>query len=270
MNPRIPCLLFCVGLFFVPLFAEEAAPKGHLIIHGGGSLTADVLDRFVELGGGAKGHLVYVPTSLEDEPVANLTVIPGYLRPALFGKVTILHTRDPKLADTEAFIEPLKTATAIWFSGGRQWRTMDAYLNTKTAAAFASVYQRGGVIAGSSAGATVQGSYLVRGSPEGNTIMMASGHEQGFGFLPNAAIDQHAIVRKRLGDMIPVIERHPGLLGVAIDESTALIVSGGVASVMGKSKVALYDANRWADEKSRYFFLEKGERFDIGTRRKLK
>ena len=270
MNVRILIFLYGIASIADSTYGEDAVPKGHLIIHGGGSLTSDVIDRFVELGDGAKGHLVYVPTSLEDEPAANLSAIPGYLRPELFGKVTILHTRDPKVADTNEFIAPLKTATAIWFSGGRQWRTMDAYLNTKTAAAFVAVYQRGGVIAGSSAGATVQGSYLVRGAPEGNHIMMAGGHEQGFGFFPNAAIDQHAIVRKRLDDMIPVIERHPGLLGVAIDESTALMVSGGVASVLGKSKVALYDARRWADETSRYFFLEKGERFDIGTRRKLK
>lgn len=270
MKSGILFLLFSIIPLPVPLFAEDAVPKGHLIIHGGGSLTADVIDRFVELGGGTEGHLVYVPTSLEDDASTDLTSIPAYLRPRSFGKVTILHTRDPKVADTDEFIAPLKTVTAIWFSGGRQWRTMDAYLNTRTAAAFIAAYRRGGVIAGSSAGATVQGSYLVRGAPEGNHIMMADGHEQGFGFLPDAAIDQHAIVRKRLGDMIPVIERYPHLLGVAIDESTALVVSGGVATVLGKSRVALYDANRWADEKTRYFFLEKGERFDMQTRRKLK
>ena len=120
-----------------------------------------------------------------------------------------------------------------------------------------------------SAGATVQGSYLVRGAPEGNQIMMAPGHEVGFGFLPDSAIDQHAIVRNRLDDMIPVIKRHPHLLGVAIDESTALIVSSGVATVLGKSKVALYDAKRWKDGSPKYFFLEKGERFDVKARRKL-
>ena len=133
--------------------------------------------------------------------------------------------------------------------------------------AFVEVYRRGGVIAGSSAGATVQGSYLVRGAPEGNEIMMAEGHEEGFGFLPDAAIDQHAIARKRLDDMIPVIERHPHLLGIAIDEGAALRVSGGVASVLGKSKVALYDAKRWEKGAPKYFFLEKGQRFEMATRR---
>ena len=259
---------FLVGCFAITGFADDAAPpRGHLIIHGGGALTADVVERFVALGGGARGHLVYVPTSLEGELSVDPASVPGYLRPGDFGTVTVLHTRDPRVADSEAFIAPLKSATAIWFSGGRQWRTMDAYLNTRAAAAFAAVYRRGGVIAGSSAGATVQGSYLVRGAPEGNGIMMAEGHERGFGFLPDTAIDQHAIARQRLDDMIPVIVRHPHLLGIAIDEGTALIVSGGEATVMGRSKVALYDARLWAGREPHYFFLEKGQRYDLAARR---
>jgi cyanophycinase len=267
MNLRNFFLFACLA---ITGSVEEAASQGHLIIHGGGALTADVIERFVELGGGEEGHLVYVPTSLEGEVSADAGSVPGYLRPKSFGTVTVLHTRDPRVADSEAFIAPLKTATAIWFSGGRQWRTMDAYLDTKAAAAFAAVYRRGGVIAGSSAGATVQGSYLVRGAPEGNHIMMAEGHERGFGFLPNAAIDQHAIARNRLDDMIPVIERHPHLLGIAIDEGTALLVSNGVATVMGKSKVALYHAKIWKEGAPKYFFLEKGGRFDVATRRLLR
>lgn len=245
------------------------APKGHLIIHGGGSLTRDVIEKFVELGRGKDGHLVIVPTSTEGDLETDSDSAPGWARKLGFGKTTVLHTRDPEVADTEKFIEPLKTATAIWFSGGRQWRTMDAYLGTKAAEAFHEVYRQGGVIAGSSAGATVQGSYLVRGAPEGNQIMMAKGHEVGFGFLPNTAIDQHAIKRGRLKDMIPVIETHPQLLGIAIDEGTALLVTGGIASVMGQTKVAIYDANRWATDEQRYFFLEKGEELDLETRKKI-
>jgi len=268
MKSRLFSFVLALGLV-LSAPAAETAPKGHLIIHGGGGMTQDVIDRFVELGGGAKGHLIYVPTSMEGEQSTDPASVPGYLKPKSFGTVTVLHTRDPKVADSDDFIAPLRTATAIWFSGGRQWRTMDAYLNTKAAAAFIEVYQRGGVIAGSSAGATVQGSYLVRGAPEGNQIMMAPGHEVGFGFLPDSAIDQHAIARNRLEDMIPVIKRHPHLLGVAIDESTALMVSGGVATVLGKSKIALYDAKQWKEGSPKLFFLEKGERFDVKARRKL-
>lgn len=267
--PRVWLLVILSALTAISLVAgaAEPAPKGHLVIHGGGAMTPDVVDRFVELGGGRDGHLVYVPSSMEGDPATGPDSIPKYLRPESFGRTTLLHTRDPRVADTDDFIAPLRTATAIWFSGGRQWRTMDAYLGTRAASAFIEVYRRGGVIGGSSAGATVQGSFLVRGAPEGNHVMMAPGHETGFGFLPDSAIDQHAIVRGRLDDMVPVIEKHPHLLGVAIDESTALLVSGGLATVLGKSKVALYDARRWKDGAPKYFFLEKGMRFEIATRR---
>ena len=245
------------------------APRGHLILHGGGSLTKDVTRKFLELGGGKNGHLVIVPTSGAEEPDTDSEATPGWARQLGFGKITVLHTRDPEEADTEAFVEPLKTATAIWFSGGRQWRTMDAYLGTRTAEAFHEVYRRGGVIAGSSAGATVQGSYLVRGAPEGNHIMMAKGHEEGFGFLPGTAVDQHAIARDRLEDMVPVLERHPQLLGVSIDEGTAIHVHDGVATVLGKSQVAFYDAKTWETrqkDEPHYRLLAPGERYDLGTR----
>src|SRR6185295_4962020 len=117
--------------------------------------------------------------------------------------VTVLHTRDPKVADTDDFVKPLLTAKGVWLGGGRQWRLADAYLGTRVIKELFAVLERGGAIAGSSAGATIQGSYLVRGAPQGNMIMMAPGHEVGFGFLKVSAIDQHWATRKRQQDLIP-------------------------------------------------------------------
>ena len=114
-----------------------------------------------------------------------------------FKHVTVLHTRDRKEANSSAFTEPLKSAAGVWFSGGRQWRHADSYLDTKTHKAFLELLDRGGVIAGSSAGATIQGSYLARGDTKMNTIMMGD-HEVGLGFLSNVAIDQHLFARNRL------------------------------------------------------------------------
>ena len=84
-------------------------------------------------------------------------------------------------------------------SGGRQWRLVDAYLDTEAEKIFHQVLDRGGVIGGSSAGATIQAGYLLRGSPLGNTEVMAEGYERGFGFLPGVAIDQHFSQRRPLG-----------------------------------------------------------------------
>ena len=272
---QITGILFMLLLPCEIILAEQEAvksapaPRGYLIIHGGGRLTDDVMKRFGELGNAEEGHLVIVPTSGSGKISSDPKTASRWLKSLGFKKVTMLHTRSREMADSDEFIKPLEDATAIWFSGGRQWRTMDVYHDTKSADAFHRVYARGGVIGGSSAGATVQGSYLVRGAKEGNHVMMAPGHEVGFGFLENVAIDQHAIKRDRLSDMIPVITRFPDLLGIAIDEGAALEVHEGVAKVVGDSKVAFYDHKKWEDQADKYELLEPGERYDLGRREKL-
>jgi cyanophycinase len=161
----------------------------------------------------------------------------------------------------------LNTARAVWFTGGRQWRLVDSYLGTKTEAALRTLLDRGGVIGGTSAGATIQGSYLVRGAREGNTIMMAPGYEQGFGYLRDVAVDQHLIKRKRENDLIAVIDKHPELLGIGIDESTAIVVRGDLFEVIGESKVAIYDHAYRGN--GGYYWLAAGDRFDLKKRRKF-
>src|SRR5690606_7663818 len=105
--------------------------------------------------------------------------------------VGVLHGRHPEEIETPEQLAMLDEATGIWFGGGRQWRFVDAYEGTAIVDRFCDVLRRGGVIGGSSAGATIQGDYLVRGNPLGNTDMMADGYERGFAFLPGVAIDQH-------------------------------------------------------------------------------
>jgi cyanophycinase len=179
--------------------------------------------------------------------------------------VSVLHTRDRKVADSEAFVAPLKQATGVWIPGGRQWRLADVYLNTSALRELFAVLERGGVIGGSSAGASIQPSYMVRGAPEGNTIMMAKGHEEGFGLLQNAAVDQHLIARNRQNDLLEVIAAHPELLGIGLDEGTAILVRGDRAEVIGRSLAAFYNT---ADANGRpYYFLKSGDVFDLGERR---
>ena len=77
--------------------------------------------------------------------------------------VVVLHTTDRRLADDSAFAEPLRHAGGVWFEGGRQWHLVDSYANTRTERGFHSVLARGGVIGGSSAGASILSSYMLRG-----------------------------------------------------------------------------------------------------------
>ncbi len=153
--------------------------KGSLKIVGGGRIPQLISKKFIELAGGREANFVYLPTALEDRLINPDT----YESRKRFGlkNVVVLHTRDRNEANSAKFIEPLRKASGVWFGGGRQWRLVDSYLNTRAHKEMLAVLERGGVIGGSSAGATIQGSYLVRGAREGNEIMMAKGYEVGLG-----------------------------------------------------------------------------------------
>jgi cyanophycinase len=257
-----------------PVLAESTIgpPNGALVIVGGGGGGKEgvIFKRFVELAGGSAAEFVVIPTASETDNFDSRTSGAKVLRSAGATKITILHTHDPALADTEEFVKPLRTARGVWFNGGRQWRLADAYLNTQTQSAINEVLARGGVVGGTSAGATIQGSYLVRGAVEGNTIMMAPGHEEGLGLLKGVAIDQHVIKRKRIADMAPVVEKHPELLGLGIDESTAIVVQGDQFEVIGDSEVVITDPRRPRVEgEDWWYFLKPGDRFDLKSRTKI-
>src|SRR6185436_16893225 len=184
--------------------------------------------------------------------------------------VTMLHTHDPKVADTEAFVKALRQANAVWFEGGRQWNIVDSYMNTLTYREFHKVLERGGVIGGSSAGATIQGDYLVRGAVAGPDIMMTpeKEHEHGFNFLRKSAIDQHINTRMRWDDLIPVIKKYPNLLGIGLSEGTAIIVNGDRFEVIGAWKVAVHDNTRiYQPWEKPYYVLSVGDVYNMKTRR---
>ncbi len=122
---------------------------------------------------------------------------------------------------------------------------------------------RGGVVGGGSAGATIQGSYLVRGAPEGNEIVMAPGHETGFGLLADSAIDQHVNVRGREKDLDQVISAHPSLLGIGIDQGAAIVVHGDLFSVLG-GQVAIHDGRD--HDGALCYFLSPQQTFNLKAR----
>jgi aminobenzoyl-glutamate utilization protein B len=239
--------------------------SGTLVIDGGGQDPAAVR-AFVALAGGPESEVVLIPTASESEPdAADLDRMrQRFERSFGFSRVKVLHTRDRAEADTESFASPLKTARGVWFGGGRQWRLVDSYMGTRTQREIEGVLARGGVVGGSSAGATIQGSYLVRGAREGNQIMMAKGYEQGFAYLRGVAIDQHLIVRGRQDDLPEVIKAKPELLGIGLDEPTAIVVKGDRFKVVGKTVVGIYDGKD--HDGKPYYFLAKGETFDLKTR----
>jgi len=152
----------------------------------------------------------------------------------------VLHTRNRDEADSESFTQVLRQATGVWIPGGRQWRLVDSYLNTRVHAELRGVLERGGVVGGTSAGASIQAEFLVRGDPATNQIIVSPDYEEGFGFLTGTAVDQHLLTRARENDLWVVLQRRPDLLGIGLDEGTALVVTGDRAEVIGTSDVLFY------------------------------
>ncbi len=270
---------FALMLLAVSVHAQDpeyGPAKGALVIQGGGSdVATGIFETFINRAGGLDAKIVVVPTAAgnrdrngqlirytADEVLANWKK-----RGAT--NVYMLHTHDPKVADTEEFAKVLRDAKGVWFNGGRQWNIVDSYANTLTLREFHKVLERGGVIGGSSAGATIQGDYLVRGAIAGPDIMMTPEpeHEHGFAFLRKTAIDQHINTRNRWDDLIPVIRKYPNLLGIGLSEGTAIVVTGDRFEVIGKWKVAIHDNKRaYQPWEKPYFVLSPGDVYNMKTR----
>lgn len=258
--------------------APEYGPaKGTLVIVGGGSTNGTgIIEKFIQLAGGPDAKFVIVPTAGGNKtPTGEIKVYQEEQVVASWKKrglknVRMLHSHDPKVADTEAFASVLRDANAVWFDGGRQWNIVDSYMNTLTYREFHKVLERGGVIGGSSAGATIQGDYLVRGAIAGPDIMMTpeKEHEHGFNFLRKSAIDQHINTRLRWDDLIPVIKKYPNLLGIGLSEGTAIIVNQDRFEVMGAWKVAIHDNTRvYQPWEKPYYVLSAGDVYNMKTRK---
>jgi cyanophycinase len=263
-------MMFTLALPFI-LAAQSGGPSnGSLIVIGGGPIGPGIVDRFIRLAGGKDAPFVAIPSAGDPDEYSPDWKGMDFLKDAGCTKITVLHTRDRAVANSDSFVQPLRTARGVFFGGGRQWRLVDAYAGTLAEREIAGVLDRGGVIAGSSAGASIQASFLVRGAREGNTIMIAPAYMRGFGYLRGVAVDQHLLKRKRENDLLQVIDRYPALLGIGIDEGTAIVVQSDQFEVIGCSMVAIYD-HRYVPKpgQPRYYFLTPGARFDLGARRVL-
>ncbi len=253
--------------------------NGTLIVIGGGNLDASIFSEFKKYAGGDSAKIVVIPTALDDDFLLKdsaVYFITKEFESHGFKDIAIMHTRDTAIANTDEFIEPLKTATGLYFLGGRQWRIADGFLGTKAHDEMFKLLDRGGVIAGSSAGATIQGSYLARGDTENNQTMMGN-HEEGLGFITNIAIDQHVLARNRQFDMFDILKNRPELFGIGIDENTAIVVKGDEFEVIGASYVLVYDGSFWSregsdmknlpNEDSIFYMLKEGDRYNLKLRK---
>jgi len=238
--------------------------RGAIIVAGGGNLQDDIYREFVRLAGGPDARIVLIPTAGAQDGSHDGWTAAEELKRVGVQRLDILHTRSRQVADLAVFASPLRDATGVWLSGGRGWRLVDPYLDTETHRELARLLDRGGVIGGNSAGASALASFLLRGGQDGE-LVMAPEQVEGFGFLRDVAIDQHLLTRARENDLFHVLDAHPHLLGIGLEEGAALLITGDLARVMGRA-VAIYDVTdpltliplRW---------LAPGEVYDLGSRR---
>ncbi len=246
------------------VFGEEAptpsqpATTGKLFICGGGLLGEAVLDQFVNLAGGAAAKIVYIPTASSYADTPELETKITFWRNQTLDSFTILHTRDREEANSDEFLAPLKEATGVWFMGGIQTRLTETYLGTKFLTEIHRVLKRDGVVGGTSAGAAIMSPVMI----QGGVAQAETG--DGFGLLPGTVVDQHFLRRNRQQRLLGVVSRHPHLVGVGIDEGTALVVHGTQMSVIGESRVVICLAGS-AKEEPVVRELAAGERSNLIT-----
>ena len=278
----LPFLFLAITLFPQIINSQDnkittGSKNGTLIAIGGGKLSdTNIMTEFRKLAGGDSAKIVVIPTAFVRNNEIDTMLLKTNFKKYGIPNFTILHTSDSTMANTDDFVKPIKEATGIYFTGGRHWRIADSYLNTKVHQELLNLLDRGGVIAGSSAGATIQGSYLARADTKNNQIMMGD-HEVGFGFISNITIDQHVLARNRQFDMFTILKNKPELLGIGIDESTAIVVKGDILEVIGKSYVIIYDQSFWSGEGSDlkelpnknqlFYFLKSGDKYNLRERK---
>jgi len=292
-------LLSCLALLLCQLpmnaHAEDSTqPQGSLVIIGG-ALRVDnavVWQRIVQQAGGKGAKIAVIPAAAGspeksggfaveslNQHGAQAFMIPLSVRHAQFKPQDIVN--DP------AWLNKLKDASGVYFTGGDQGRIVQALVKpdgSKTAMleAIWALYQRGGVIAGSSAGAAIMSTTMFYDAkPVLPTLKLGvtDGKEiaAGLGFIgPDVFIDQHLIIRGRFARMLPVMLKKNYKLGLGIDENTAMVVSNhGEVEVIGYKGAILFDLSQATTDGSQKNFnisnahisyLDRGDRYNLRSK----
>lgn len=257
---RLFCLVQMIGWIFISgpavaqfskLFAPD--PKGSLIIVGGGDTPASVQDRFVSLAGGEeKARIAIFPmASLQSDEEAR-EVLADFRKLGAEAQVVSIGLDD---VNNASFAKQMEAFSGYWFSGGDQSRLANLLVGTKVLETIDRRYREGAVIGGTSAGASVMTSLMLTGrwrkaknAEEEEVLNIARGMKEvasGFGIFKGAIVDQHFMHRARYNRLISAVLDHPELIGVGIDEETALLVRpDGVWEAVGNYYVKIFDARR--------------------------
>jgi cyanophycinase len=250
-------LVAVAGCATAPARPSQALGLGYLFIVGGGPIPPEFQRRFVELAGGAgRARIVVFPMASGDadagiEMTSDLEKLGARAERIVF---------DHSQADTEEAVKRLDGVTGIWFGGGDQVKLTAALGGTRVEAAMHKLLAGGAVLGGTSAGAAVMSAVMLTGEEkhvgglrpprdpkDSLSAYMTIARDDvetvpGFGFLPGAVVDQHFIRRRRSNRLFSVMLEHPELVGVGIDESTAVEVGPDRRwRILGESAAMIID-----------------------------
>lgn len=234
------------------------ATAGSVILGGGGTLDEEVYEEFVERAGGKSARIVLIPSAYPYDDLAHVRRAFGGWRNYNVARFDFLHTDDPEVADSPKFTRMLEQATGVWIAGGAQGRLTYRYGERRVEALLRQIVAKGGVVGGTSAGASVMSGLMIRyGSPTEAVL------DRGFGIAGRVVIDQHFSERGRFPRLLGVLEDNPGYLGMGVDENTAAILQGNKVCVIGEGRVTLCIGPRREGEPTALHRLKGGEEAEL-------
>jgi cyanophycinase len=237
--------------------APTVAPArvvGTLYIVGGGTQPPALVRQFVALAGGpGKARIAVIPTASAEgatsgpEKAADLRAL---------GAEAFVVNPTRAQAESDSVARLFDGVTGVWFGGGDQSRITRVFAGTAAARAIHARYVAGAVIGGTSAGAAIMSDSMLTGDqfgPDGRRDTVTTGYPRvarrtievvpGLGFLHGAIVDQHFLRRQRSNRLVSVVLERPSVIGVGIDEGTAVRVDpDGRWTVEGASAAVVYDA----------------------------
>jgi cyanophycinase len=226
--------------------SQRSTPRRTLLIIGGAEDRIGrsvVLKRFVKLAGGRRSHIVVIPTASSFAQEVSEAYRDVFTR-LRGGDVSVVHPATRREAGDPAFVDALDSATGVFLTGGSQVKLAQNVVGTPVGDAIVRAYERGAVVAGTSAGASIMSRYMISLGEEGLTPRQrASQISAGLGLVEDVIIDQHFDQRGRYGRLMSMVAASPNLLGMGIDENTAAeIRDAKVMSVIGAGAIFVVNA----------------------------
>lgn len=216
--------------------------RGTLIIIGGSEDKKNEMEILKEVARRThKGKMVIV-TIASNHPEELWTIYKKIF--SHFGIKDIRHFSidDHQQARDPENIKIFNDVHTVFFSGGDQLKVTSKIGGTPVIEKIMDIYKKGGLIAGTSAGAAIMGNMMLVGNPLEEVHKVGDWHmAPGLGFVEDMIVDQHFAQRGRIGRLLGAVAQNPGILGIGIDEDTAIVVKDDSFKVIGANAAYVVD-----------------------------